>query len=163
VSVSAVVKWKKLGRVLVLPSGQIDVQSSDAMLAARPEVYRGGVIGGTPKGGGAGSQGSKATARAIATKETYLALSHKLDYERAVGRIVDIDVVTSVVARDYTVMRNRIMGVGIKTGMRLAACDDAKKCQAIIDEEMARALECLDAEAAYDEIRRLAGLVPASE
>jgi hypothetical protein len=86
VSVSAVVKWKKLGRVLVLPSGQIDVESSDAMLAARPEVYRGGVIGGTPKGGGAGSQGSKATARAIATKETYLALSHKLDYERAVGR-----------------------------------------------------------------------------
>ena len=53
VSVSAAVKWKKLGRVLVLSSGKIHMEKSDAMLDARPEVYRGGVIGGTPAGGGA--------------------------------------------------------------------------------------------------------------
>jgi hypothetical protein len=50
VSEPAVAKWKKLGRVHVLPDGQIDKEISDVMLDARPEVYRGGVVGGTPAG-----------------------------------------------------------------------------------------------------------------
>jgi hypothetical protein len=50
VCVSTVVKWKLLGRVLVLPDGQIDKEISDVMLDSRPDVYRGGVKGGTPKG-----------------------------------------------------------------------------------------------------------------
>lgn len=50
VSVSAVVKWRKLGRIAVLPDGRIDMETSDALLDARPQVYRGGAIGGTPAG-----------------------------------------------------------------------------------------------------------------
>lgn len=50
VCVSTVVKWKLLGRVFVLPSGMIDMETSDEMLDSRPYAYRGGVVGGTPLG-----------------------------------------------------------------------------------------------------------------
>ena len=50
VSETTVSRWKLLGRVMVLPDGQIDLEVSDAMLDSRPVAYRGGVIGGTPRG-----------------------------------------------------------------------------------------------------------------
>lgn len=164
-------RWRDRGHVLLDDKGRVRVAASNAMLADRPEVYRGGRRGGNPAKGvaatvfddGHRSPNEITTANAIAEKETYLGLMRKLEYEIATGQVVDIAVVTSVVARDYTIMRNQIMGVGIKTGMMLAACDDAEGCQSIIDAEMARALECLDADAAFEDIKRLAGVVTESE
>jgi hypothetical protein len=50
VSEKTVNQWRRKGRVALLPDGHIDKELSDEMLDARPLAYRGGVIGGTPKG-----------------------------------------------------------------------------------------------------------------
>lgn len=47
----SVTKWKSRGLVVVTADGRVDVAKSNALLAQRPAVYRGGVTGGHgPKG-----------------------------------------------------------------------------------------------------------------
>ncbi len=65
--------------------------------------------------------------------------------------------VTSVLATHYVVARNRLMGVGGKTGQQLAMCDSVNECQAIIDDEIVRRWSSLDEDEVFEEIKRQAG------
>jgi hypothetical protein len=164
-------RWRNRGHVLLDEYGRVRVAASNAMLADRAETYRGGKIGGNAaKNAATNGNGDRrsgphhlTTAEAIAEKETYLGLMRKLEYEIATGQVVDIGVVTSVVARDYQIVRNRLMGVGLKTGQMLATCDRVEECQAIIDAELVKALEGLDEDEAFEEIKRQAGATAADE
>jgi hypothetical protein len=153
VSVSAAVKWKKLGRVLVLPSGKIHLEKSDVLLDSRPQVYRGGVIGGTPAGGG-GSPQNAATKQAIEMKEYYAGLTKKLEYERLAEKLCDVDLIKPEVAREYDRARERIMRVSSEVTPLLLALGTPRNpeaCKAIIDTAMIRALDELAGEADDDD------------
>jgi hypothetical protein len=141
--------WRKHGRVLEVANGQIDKEKSDEMLDARPEVYRGGRIG----GGGAPSPRAQGTAQAIAMKETYLALTRRLEYERAVGRVCDIEAVEAIVASNYAVIRNRLMGLGAKV-VPLLDVPNQEEAKNIIDAEVIRALTELSSHDVYLELKR---------
>ena len=41
-------RWRARGYVLLDKNGRVRVAASNAMLDARPEVYRGGQVGGNP-------------------------------------------------------------------------------------------------------------------
>lgn len=141
--------WRRNGRVVEVANGQIDMEQSDAMLDARPEVYRGGRKG----GGGAPSPQAQGTARAIAMKETYLALTRRLEYERAAGRVCDIEAVENIVASNYAVIRNRLMGLGAKV-VPLLDVPNQEQAKNIIDAEVIRALTELSSHDVYLELKR---------
>jgi hypothetical protein len=156
-------RWKLLGRILVRPDGLIEKEQSDAMLDARPHTYRGGTIGGTPAGGGTNPH-SAATRRAIAEKEHYIALTRKLEYERAADRLVDVSLVRGSVGEDYAIVRKRLMRVSsavVPLIMVLPVPRNAEECKQIIDREVIRALEELSADAVEEEARAQAGVADA--
>jgi hypothetical protein len=159
--------WRNRGLVIIADNGRVDVARSNAMLADRAETYRGGVVGGTPKGfrNGSISNGSnghdehdQTIAQAVAEKEHWLALMQQLRYEKATGRLVEIEAVTAAVARRFVVVKNQMMGLGMKVAPQVCATSDPAEKLRIINAELERATSCLDAAETFREIKRAAAL-----
>lgn len=159
-------KWRDRGLVLIDDNGRVRVAASDALLDGRPEVYRGGRIGGNPPKGAPGtSNGSNghgehdmSIAQAINMKENYLALMQQLRYEKATGRLVELEAVTAAVARRFVVVKNQMMGLGSKVAPQVCATSDPAEKLRIINAELQRATSCLDAAETFREIKRSAAL-----
>ena len=152
VSKKTVTVWKQRGH-LVMHDDLVDVEASDRRLAERPEWYKGGKLGGTPKGG---LTDNGDMADVIRVKETYNAMLHQLEYDRKAGLVIEVSTVTKLVADRYQTLRHRLINMGSQLAHLLAISNSPEECQAIIDAELAQALATLDADQVYREARRIA-------
>lgn len=73
-------------------------------------------------------------------KESFLALMRELDYDRENGSVVSIGEVVSAVAAEYALVRNRLLNIATKVAPRAAMLKSAEEVRALIDSEVALAL-----------------------
>lgn len=146
VSRKTVTVWKTKGELVLSASGLVDVAASDARLASRPQVNRGGVTsaikatgnGNEPRTPAASKppaamlQGSVeeiavsfdwSHAEAARVKEVYLALLRKQEFETAQGKLVEIEAVGEAVEREYAVVRERLLAIPGKLAAKLVDRD----------------------------------------
>ena len=69
VSRQSVFNWLRRGLIVSTPGGAIDGDASDALLAGRPDVYRGGQVGGNPPRNGNGAREHGTLSAALLRKE----------------------------------------------------------------------------------------------
>lgn len=79
--------------------------------------------------------------QARATKEHYLALKEKRDYEQSMGKLMDADEVTSVVADAVTSLRTRMESIPDVYAAQLAAESGEAGVRAILADAIQHALE----------------------
>jgi len=123
VSRAAVGAWHRRG-LLVLDGGLVDVDSSNARLDARPEVYRGGRVKELPAAKPSAPEASDnpstwTTAEAIRRKETATALVKQLEYEAKAGRLADTDAVRREWAAVLSGVRAGMLAVPSRCASRL--------------------------------------------
>ncbi|NDV88790.1 hypothetical protein GTW51_19015 [Aurantimonas aggregata] len=99
---------------------------------------------------------SKAEAERI--KENSLALMRRLELDKAIAAVVEIDDVVMAVVGEYSLVRNKLLNISSKIAPRAAALRSAEEIKALIDGEIATALEelTLDGHGSVgsDELRR---------
>jgi hypothetical protein len=143
-------KWRNRGFVISGPDGLVDVAASNALLADRPQVYRGGVKGGNPAKGGVKDM---KIAESTRLKETYLAMLAQLRYERAAAKLCEIDAVLPVIKADYAVTRARCMRIAADAAAAIAArpvWPNAEEAKNIIDGTVIAALDELTSDEAFE-------------
>ena len=170
VAKSCVTGWKRRG-LLVITDGKVDVAASNARLAARPTISRGGVTKvrpGKPVDPGwlyASNQAaldesgvsivdtpadpsSWSRQEALRQREIAQARLAQIEADRAAGLVVPIAEVTDAVRGEYAIVRTVLLGIASKLAHRLAAANTPEACGALVDGEVRVALEALTADAA---------------
>lgn len=162
VSKMAVSQWKKKGLLVFTSDGLVDVAASTALIDSRPVVNRGGKAarqtalpeiepGETPEQAAerlivSGAVPTHSHAEAARIKENYLALLRQLEYDRESGAVVEVEVVAQQVAEQFAVVRSRLLAIPSRVAPRIAVLTDAEEVRALIDEEVALALQELTIE-----------------
>lgn len=168
---SYVTKLKQAGRLVLTGDGRVDVEASKKRIAetadpnrddvrARWEAYRG-------QGAQAPSQRpseSPETDRvamtyqqARAVKERYLALQAKADYERLIGRLVEVEQVKLGATEVGTILRVTLENMADQLAQQLVAVPDYERIYALLVENFERLLADISGqlEAAIDnEVKR---------
>ena len=172
VSRKTVTGWKQRGLLVFTDSGKVDVEASDAALAAhgvrwadeapgnKTEVVVN--AGETPEDAAdrivnveGRAEWSKAEAERV--KENYAARLKQLEYDRQSGQVVDIDDVVIAVASEYAILRSRFLDIGSKVAPRVAVLKSAEEIKAIIDAQVVEALTELtvdDGERDFERLRQ---------
>jgi hypothetical protein len=155
VSKTAVTKWKKRGLLVFLPDGKIDVAASDALLADRPAVYRGGAVKSaltpvlsTTMDSSTVDPATWSTAEAIRRKEIAQARLRQIEADTAAGLVVPIADITKAVAGEYAVVRTALLAMPAKLAHRLAAAATPQEAGALVDGEVRAVLTALTQDAA---------------
>jgi hypothetical protein len=137
VSRKSVTVWKAQGYVVLNDDGLVDVVASNALLAARPTSYRGGVTKDAPAGNGSGARSPDAPildeapeaiasaegwtlAEAQRVKETYLARLRQQEFEENDRQLVRIEEVGAAVDSEYGMVRERLLTLPGKLADRLS-------------------------------------------
>lgn len=137
---AAVSLWKSKGLLVLTEDGLVDVDATDAKLAERPTVNRGGVAKQPrerkrPSSGAATIDVSQVPldelakdldwthAEAARVKEVYLALLRKQEFEVGEGKLVEIEQVARQVEREYSVVRERLLAIPGKLASKLTGLD----------------------------------------
>jgi hypothetical protein len=81
---------------------------------------------------------SKAQAEQV--KENYAALLRQLEYDRESALVVEIEDVALAVASEYALVRNKLQNIGSRIAPRVAVLRSAEEIKAIVDAEIAAAL-----------------------
>jgi hypothetical protein len=167
VSRKTVTVWKSQGRLAFTAEGLIDVAASDALLAQRPPVYRGGKK--KPRKGERAASVPAADlppvmdrpleeiaaiagwslADAQRIKENYLALLRKQEYEIEQGKLVEIDAVVAEVTGQFAIVRERLLTIPGKVAPVLAGADSER---AVVRAELYEAMAELSEQAVLDAV-----------
>jgi hypothetical protein len=139
--------WKKRGH-LVLRGNEVDVVASNARLAARPDVSRGGPAKVRPGKPAAGQSGSAEDAPAEgmsmheARRRELVAAAklRELALAREAGKVSDNAEVAEKVGRRFAVVRSRMLAISPRIASRLAVLNTAEACGALLDAEVRDAL-----------------------
>jgi hypothetical protein len=168
VSRKTVTLWKGQGRLVLTADGLVDVAASDAMLAQRPPVYRGGkkkprkdepatapdappVMDRPPEEIAKIAGWSLPEAQRV--KENYLALLREQEFNIAQGNLVLIDDVVTEVTRQFGIVRERLLNLPGKLAPLLASADSERaKVEAAIREELYEALSQLSEQEVLDKV-----------
>jgi hypothetical protein len=153
--------WKRRGYLVINSDGMVDVVRSNARLASRPSVHRGGVAKvrpGKPVEGGASELGAPADApsdpdgwtmhEAKRREMVAAAKLRELELAREAGLVVPIAEVEGVVRGEYSIVRTTLLGMASKLAHRLAAATTPEACGALVDTEVRAALAALTADVA---------------
>jgi hypothetical protein len=166
VSRKTVTVWKQQGILVLGADGQVDVAATDAVLAVRPDRYRGGATSGSPVTPG-NKHGNKAATQvtgdglaaddeqpdpdglmtlpqAQRAKETYLALQRKAEFEEQQGRLVSVETVGKYVEAEYGLVRDRLVVIPGKVADKCTG-KPREEIEAIIMAEINEALNELHA------------------
>jgi hypothetical protein len=146
----------------------VDVAATDELLAERAPTYRGGTATEKASNAEAANHGEKPRAaedeiplpdrplEEIATaggwtiveaqrvKENYLALLRKQEFEVEQGKLVEIEVISLEVEREYATVRERLLTIPGKVSAALAGCDRVAIEQRLLDEITAALAELHD-------------------
>ena len=82
---------------------------------------------------------SKAQAEQL--KENYVALLRQLEYDRLSGAVAEIEDITTAVAAEYQLVKNRLFNIGARVAPRCAMMKSAEEIKALIDGEVTLALK----------------------
>jgi hypothetical protein len=164
VSKMCVSKWKRRGLLVFAANGLVDVAASNAVLAQRPQRYRGGAVkraaaAAAPNGAveRSGRDGVPAdppdpstwsTAEAIRQKEIASARLRQIEADTAAGLVVPIAEVADAVRGEYGIVRTALLGMAAKLAHRLAAATTPEECGALVDTEVRTTLASLTRDAA---------------
>lgn len=80
-------------------------------------------------------------AQAVQKKENYLALLRELEYDREVGKVVEIDAVVSLVAAQFATVRTRLLAIPSKVASRIALIQTPEEARALVEAEITEALK----------------------
>jgi hypothetical protein len=152
VSQACVSGWRRRG-YLVLVEGKVDVLASNALLAARPSVHRGGtakVRPGKPvdagvikvardaaeQNGAAGDPAGWSRQEALRQREIAQAQLARIEADRAAGLVVPVADVVGAVTAEYHIVRTGLLGLASKLAHRLAAATTPEDCGRLVDVEV---------------------------
>lgn len=155
VSKACVSKWKARGLVVLTPEGLVDVTASEARLAARPVVYRGGAVKKLAKSTTApkfstmysDDPATWTTSDAIRRKEIAQARLRQIEADTAAGLVVPITNIADAVRNEYAIVRTALLGMPSKLAARLAAATTPQEAGALVDVEVRSILEALTQDA----------------
>jgi len=158
VTKSAVTGWRRRGLILVT-NGKVDIRVSDARLAARPAISRGGRIRarpGLPIEAGAELLGEQFGAdanpanwsrqEALRQREIAQARLAQIEADREAGLVVAKSQVVDVVRAEYTIVRTAFLGMASKLAHRLAAAKTPEEAGALVNTEVRAILDALTAD-----------------
>jgi hypothetical protein len=178
VSRKSVREWKDRGWV-VMASGKVDVERSEALLATRPECYMGGTT--SQPGNANTTAGIENTAAADVSslsnrapqplpahlasadwslaeasrrREIATAMKRQLDYETAAGRLISSSDVAVIMKRDYQTTVARMLQLPSKVASQLAATMTAPECEQLMRRAFVLELNRLS-KIAGDQLRKL--------
>ena len=80
-------------------------------------------------------------AQAEQLKENYIALLRQLQYDRESGAVAEIEDITTAVAAEYQLVKNRLFNIGARVAPRCAMLKSAEEIKALIDGEVTLALK----------------------
>lgn len=138
VSRKSVTVWKARGYIVLNEAGLVNVAASNALLAARPDRYRGGVTKRASESKGEESSSPPTPildevpeviasaegwtlAEAQRIKETYLARLRQQEFEENDGQLVRIESVGAAVDSEYAMVRERLLTIPGKLADRLSS------------------------------------------
>jgi hypothetical protein len=78
------------------------------------------------------------------TRERYQALKQQLEYEQAVGQLINVDEAKRVVYTSFRAVRDAVMNVPARTKDLLAVETDPLACELLLERELAAALAGID-------------------
>ena len=144
-------KLAQRGVIVRREDGSVDVEASDAALAARAKSRAGGKrarASATDDLASVAKQQLDAAggamlshAQAVQKKENYLALLRELEYDREVGKVVEIDAVVSLVAAQFATVRTRLLAIPSKVASRIALIQTPEEARALVEAEITEALK----------------------
>lgn len=134
--------WKSRGLIVFAPVGGVDVEASEKLLDARPEVFRGGKVASKPSPeSGTRSEplsdpaladvppavlaeaSSWSLAEAARKKEIALACLRQLEFDKESGLVVPIADVAKAVSAEYSIVRDRVLAMPGKLADEIANLD----------------------------------------
>lgn len=152
VSKPTVTGWKRRG-YLVLQGNEVDVVRSNARLAARPDVHRGGVARvrpgkPVPIQSGAAAEGEPADGswsmhEAKRREMVATAKMREIEADRQAGLVVLKAEILSAVRAEYGVVRPAMLALASRLAHRLAAATTPAECSRLVDTEVRLILEAL--------------------
>lgn len=143
-----ITRWSKAGRIKIV-DGKVDVEASDAMLRESMDPARGGRGGKrNPDAATVAQPPAQSTTPADTPKldaytrvrtfrESFNAKSAEVAYRKAVGELVEREPYNRALADMLGPALQRLDTISSRLGARLAAEIDVRKCQDIIDDEVA--------------------------
>jgi hypothetical protein len=159
VTKSAVTGWRRRD-LLVVTDGRVDVAASDARLAARPSISRGGRTkvrpGLAPDGteppveqsGAAANPANWSRQEALRQREIAQARLAQIEADKAAGLVVPKADVVGVVRGEYAIVKAAFLGMAAKLAHRLAAATTPEACGVLVDTEVRSILDGLTADGA---------------
>jgi hypothetical protein len=153
--------WKQRDLLVMTVDGKVDVVASNARLADRPDVHRGGVAkvrpgklveGGATADdeqlGAAGDPAGWSRQEALRQREIAQAQLARIEADTAAGLVVPKADVVGVVRTEYAVVRVAFLGMASKLAHRLATATTPEACGSLVDTEVREILTALTADGA---------------
>jgi hypothetical protein len=156
VSPAMVTHWTKAGRIVIV-EGKVDLDKSDAALAASMDQARGGKggrsdrshpaakragDGGPPEQarGGASPGGSLPSGPTFSQVQTarvgFAAQREKLRYEQEAGKLVEVDKVEQAIADALAPILSQLDTLSVRAAPRLVGLAEIRRIQDILDDEV---------------------------
>jgi phage terminase Nu1 subunit (DNA packaging protein) len=113
VSRKTITVWKQRGWVLSTAAGLVDVERSEALLAARPAKFRGGTIKAlrAPSPEQVAAAPDWSLAESTRRRQAAMAQLAELDLAKAGGKLIEVDQVRELWARIVIATRNMFLGL----------------------------------------------------
>jgi hypothetical protein len=150
--------WKRRGHIVLAADGKVNVVASDARLAARPTISRGGVTKVRPDkpvesivehpADTAGDHTGWSRQEALRQREIAQARLAQIEADKAAGLVVPKADVAGAVRAEYGIVRTALLGMASKLAHRLAAANTPEACGTIVDVEVRSILAALAADGA---------------
>jgi len=133
ISLAAVQKAIKAGRIRPTPDGKIDVEQADQDWERNTNYGPSPATGDVPVSGP-----SYAQSRAI--REAYLARLAKIEYEERLGKLISRDEVQVAAFNKFRMFRDGMLNIPDRVAAMLAAEGDPRKVHEILTAEIRKAL-----------------------
>ena len=153
VSRQTVTDWKRRGLLVFTEGGDVDFSATDQRLSdhgvrqptADSLTEFPTSIDDLTMVDGLWSKGDAET-----VKENFAARLKQLEYERAEAEVVTVNDAARMISDEYTIVRNRVRGLGAEVASDLVALQSPEEIKAVIDAAVTAALADLSGEAAHD-------------
>jgi hypothetical protein len=141
VSPAMVTHWIKHERIVATDFGMIDVEASNALLAASNDPSRGGGTGRAPKKRLAPKEPAQTATQSYTDvrteREKFTLKSQEVEYRRMVGELVERDEYTRGLSANVGPTLARMDTISARLASRLAAEVDVRKVTDMLDDEVA--------------------------
>lgn len=150
VSLSAVQKAIRYGRITKQPNGKINVRLADAEWAANTDIGKRGMSAGDPDLDDPEDDDEEVVPqnseyqRHRTSREEIRMEKERIELNKLKGQVLDLDDAKRLVFTSFRTLRDAIMNVPARTKDLLAAESDPYRIETMLESELAAALEAID-------------------